>query len=145
LINITLFIKMNSVIRKIIYTVKVNKLHINTDDEWVICDNSKTIQRTLKNTLQTQVRTNNNLCNERKLEDIAEAQTHIAKPFIPIRLVSSELSIVTNDINLEESLMDTENGIVYDIYTAIVDVILNSDILSIFYFLNNVSFSISGL
>ena len=135
---------MLSAIRKIIGIAKVKKIQLHIDDEWVICDNVKTIQKTLQNHVMTMSKLN----SEPKLDDIPEVQNHIVKSHVPIRLVSSAISIDALppiDINLEEPKGDIENGIVYDIYTAIVEAIDNSEILSLFHFLNDMSIAVNGL
>jgi hypothetical protein len=157
---------MLSAIRKIIGIAKVKKIQLHIDDEWVICDNVKTIQKTLQNhvmtmsklnsepklddipEVQNHVMTMSKLNSEPKLDDIPEVQNHIVKSHVPIRLVSSAISIDALppiDINLEEPKGDIENGIVYDIYTAIVEAIDNSEILSLFHFLNDMSIAVNGL
>jgi len=136
--------KMHSAIRKIIGIAKVKKIQLHMDDEWIICDNAKTIQTTL----QKHVMTMSKLNSEPKLNDIPEVQNHIVKSHVPIRMASSAISIDALPpivINLEEPKGDIENGIVYDIYTAIVEAIDNSEILSLFHFLNDMSVAVNGL
>ena len=131
---------MHSAIRKMVGMVKVKKIQLYIDDEWVICDNARTIQK--------QATTIPKISSEPKFNSNQDIQNQIVQHQMPIRLVSSALSINTLssiDINLEEPKGDIENGIVYDLYTAIAEVIENSEILSLFHFLNNMSVAINGL
>ena len=140
--------KMLAVARQMINSIKVKKLQINMEEEWIMCDYNK-IKRNLTNisALNITKTTDDTLDETTQNNNIApDVKTpSLIKPPIVSLVVSQATPPVIMTHGLDELVNNDTTHIFYDIYHLWIDAILESEIVGIFYFLNDITVSLNGI